>query len=66
MKLFLEAIIKFACGLLLVGLLLFWPAGTWDYLGAWLLTGLLFVPMLAVMTGICIIYMILYAVFLFL
>ncbi len=46
MKLLLEALIKFTCGLLLVGLLLFLPAGTWDYAHGWLLMGLLFVPML--------------------
>ena len=46
MKLFAEAMIKFTCGVLLVGLLLFLPAGTIIYPGAWLLMGLLFVPML--------------------
>ncbi len=46
MKLFLEAIAKFACGLLLVGLLIFLPAGTLGYTYGWLLIGLLFVPML--------------------
>ena len=46
MKLLLNAIVKFACGLLLVGLLLFWPAGTLAYTYGWLLMGLLFVPML--------------------
>ena len=29
----------------LIGLLLFWPAGTWHYWQAWLLLALLFVPM---------------------
>ena len=46
MKLFFEAIVKFSCGLLMVGLLLFLPAGTLAYPGGWLLMGLLFVPML--------------------
>ena len=46
MKLFLEAIVKFTCGLLLVGLLIFLPAGTLAYSYGWLLIGLLFVPML--------------------
>lgn len=46
MKLLWEALLKFACGLLLVGLLLFLPAGTLDYPNGWLLMGLLFVPML--------------------
>ena len=46
MKLFAEALMKFACGLLLVGLLLFLPAGTLAYPYGWLLLGLLFTPML--------------------
>lgn len=46
MKLLAEALIKFICGLLLVGLLIFLPAGTLCYTYGWLLMGLLFVPML--------------------
>ena len=46
MKLLFEALIKFTCGLLLVALLIFWPAGTLAYSYGWLLVGLLFVPML--------------------
>ena len=46
MKLFLEAIVKFTCGLLLVGLLIFLPAGTLGYPCGWLFMGLLFGPML--------------------
>jgi len=46
MKLMIEALTKFACGLLLVGLLIFLPAGTLHYTYGWLLLGLLFVPML--------------------
>lgn len=46
MKLLTEALIKFTCGLLLVGLLIFLPAGTLAYANGWLLMGLLFVPML--------------------
>ncbi len=46
MKLLLEALIKFACGVLMVMLLIFLPAGTWAYTYGWLLIGLLFVPML--------------------
>ena len=46
MKLLMEALIKFTCGLLLVGLLIFLPAGTLAYTYGWLLIGLLFVPML--------------------
>ena len=44
-KLFSQAIIKFLCGLLLVGALLFLPAGTFGYWHAWLLIGILFIPM---------------------
>ncbi len=46
MKLLLSALAKFTCGLLLVGLLIFLPAGTLHYAKGWLLIGLLFVPML--------------------
>jgi protein-S-isoprenylcysteine O-methyltransferase Ste14 len=44
-KEFGQAMVKFLSGLLLVGALLFLPAGTWDYWQAWLLIGILFVPM---------------------
>ena len=46
MELFLEAIAKFTCGLLLVGLLIFLPACTLAYSYDWLLIGLHFGPML--------------------
>lgn len=46
MKLLMNALIKFTCGLLMVGLLLFLPAGTLAYAKGWLLMGLLFGPML--------------------
>ena len=46
MKLLVEALTKFICGLLLVGLLIFLPAGTIRYANGWLLIALLFVPML--------------------
>ena len=45
LKLFIQALTKFLMGLLLVGLLLFLPAGTFAYPQAWLFTGILFVPM---------------------
>ena len=48
MKLLAEALIKFACGLILVGLLIFWPAGTLAYTYGWCFMALLFLPMLAV------------------
>lgn len=44
-KLFFSAIIKFTLGILMIGLLLFLPAWTLDYPGAWLLMGILFIPM---------------------
>ena len=44
-ELFVRAIFKFFAGLLIVGLLLFLSAGTFRYPNAWLLIGILFVPM---------------------
>ena len=44
-ELFSQAIMKFLSGLLIVGLLLFLPAGTFAYWQAWLLIGILFIPM---------------------
>ena len=44
-KLFIQAISKFFFGLILVGLMLFLPAGSLMYWQAWLLIGILFVPM---------------------
>lgn len=46
MKLLINALTKFLCGLLLVGLLIFLPAGTLRFCKGWLFIGLLFVPML--------------------
>lgn len=46
-KLFFSAMLKFFSGLLLVGLLLFLPAGSFAYRQGWLLIGILFVPMFA-------------------
>ena len=46
MKLMINALTKFICGLLLVGLLIFLPAGTLRYPYGWLFVGLLFAPML--------------------
>ena len=46
MKLLIDALTKFTCGLLMVGLLIFLPAGTLCYTYGWLLIGLLFIPML--------------------
>ncbi|MBO5736001.1 MAG: isoprenylcysteine carboxylmethyltransferase family protein [Clostridia bacterium] len=44
-KLFLQAILKFLLGVVLVGVLIFLPAGTFSYFGGWLLMGILFLPM---------------------
>ena len=44
-KLFVQAILKFTLGVVLVGLLIFLPAGTFSFPGGWLLMGILFVPM---------------------
>ena len=48
MKLLLNALGKLVAGLLLTFLLLFAPAGTWNYPGGWLFCGLMFLPMLIV------------------
>ena len=44
-KLFFGAIIKFALGVLIIGLLIFIPANTINYWNGWLFMGILFVPM---------------------
>ncbi len=44
-KLFLQAIVKFLLGVVLVGVLIFLPAGTLLFFHGWLLMGILFVPM---------------------
>ncbi len=44
-KIFFQAISKFFSGVILVGLLLFLSAGTLSFFNAWLLMGILFVPM---------------------
>ena len=45
LKLFIQAMLKFTLGVILVGALVFLPAGTLDFMGGWLFMGLLFVPM---------------------
>ena len=45
-SLLLQALTKFVVGLIAVGVLLFVPAGTFDYPQAWRLIGLLFMPMI--------------------
>ena len=46
MKLLLNALTKYLCGFLLMGVLLFLPAGTLCFPNGWLFCGLLFIPML--------------------
>ena len=45
-KLFMQAITKVLSGIILVGLLLFLPAGSFSYWNGWLLIGILFIPMI--------------------
>ena len=40
-----QALIKFLAGILLIGLLVFLPAGSFAYWQGWLLMGVLFIPM---------------------
>ena len=44
-KLFFQAIIKFVLGIIVLGALLFVPAGSIKYWNGWLLMGILFIPM---------------------
>ena len=44
-KLFCSAILKFLLGVVLVGVLVFLPAGSFDFFGGWLFMGVLFLPM---------------------
>ncbi|NLJ70413.1 MAG: isoprenylcysteine carboxylmethyltransferase family protein [Clostridiaceae bacterium] len=44
-NLFFQAITKFILGVVLVGLLIFLPAGTFSFLNGWLFMAVLFVPM---------------------
>ena len=44
-KLLIQAITKLLIGVLIVGALVFIPAGTFDYWNGWLFMGLLFIPM---------------------
>jgi len=46
LKLFIQAITKFMFGFILIGLLIFVPAGTFSFFNGWLFMGILFVPML--------------------
>lgn len=44
-KLFVQALVKFFAGVILVGLMIFLPAGTISFFNGWLFMGILFVPM---------------------
>ena len=44
-ELFFQAIFKFIAGVILIGLLIFLPAGTLAFWNGWLFMGILFVPM---------------------
>ena len=44
-KLFLQALTKFHLGVIIFGLLIFLPAGSFHYWQGWLMMGILFVPM---------------------
>ena len=46
MKLLCNALLKVSLGIVMVGAMIFLPAGTLSYTKGWLLMGLLFVPML--------------------
>ena len=45
LKLFISAILKFSLGVVLVGLIIFLPAGTFAFFNGWLFMGILFVPL---------------------
>ena len=47
-KLFIEALIKFILGVVLLGLFIFLPAWTINYFNGWLIMGVLFIPMFIV------------------
>ena len=44
-KLFFEALFKYLLGVILVGVLIFVPAGTLNFLNGWVLMAVLFIPM---------------------
>lgn len=46
MNIKIQALIKFVSGLIMVMLLIFVPAGTLHYINGWIMTGILFIPML--------------------
>ena len=46
-ELFSQALLKFFLGVILIGLLIFLPAGSFAYWNGWLFMGVLFIPMFA-------------------
>ena len=44
MKLLINALTKFIVGFVLIGVLIFLPAGTFEYFGGWLFVAVLFIP----------------------
>ena len=49
-RLLAQGLLKILSGMLIVGLVLFLPAGSWSYFNGWLFCGLLFLPMLVLGT----------------
>lgn len=45
-NLFFNALSKFSLGIVLVGLLIFLPAGSFSFMNGWIFMGILFIPML--------------------
>lgn len=45
-ELFFQAVLKFVLGVIIIGILIFLPAGTFHYWNAWMFMGILFIPML--------------------
>ena len=45
-RLLAQGLLKMLSGMLIVALVLFLPAGSWNYFNGWLFCGLLFLPML--------------------
>lgn len=45
-KLFIQTVTKFSLGIILVSLLVFLPAGSFDYINGWIFMAILFIPML--------------------
>ena len=45
-KLFIQAVTKFLLGIILVGVLIFLPAGSLKFINGWIFAGVLFIPML--------------------